>query len=144
MTAGPVFGPALTGAAANALPNGIGVAFNNSNTAGVAGGIAAAVTTGIELFIPLAAIGNPVGDLKISAMINASNHDDLSNQFLGGLAPGQGNLGGDGIGGFNGSVGQLNMNNFAGDQCFTVPIPAPSAISVIALAGIAHFRRRRA
>jgi len=149
-TAGPLFGPSLTGAAANALSNGIGVAFDRSNTGGVIGGnaaadqlAAAAVTTGIELVIPLAALGNPVGDIRISAMINGSNHDYLSNQFLGGLAAGQGNLGGDGNGGFNGTVGQLNLNNFAGEQFFTIPIPAPSAVSVIALAGLAQLRRRR-
>src|SRR5690606_36203290 len=66
-TAGAIFGASLTGANANALPGaGIGVAFDNSNTAGVTGGSGAAdplaalaVTTGVELGIPLAALGNP-------------------------------------------------------------------------------------
>jgi uncharacterized protein (TIGR03382 family) len=143
-----VFAGSLSGSNAAALSNGIGIAFDRSNTGGVLGGTGAAdqaaaeaVMTGIELAIPLAAIGNPLGEIKISAMINGSNHDYLSNQFLGGLAAGQGNLGGDGMGGFNGTVGQLNMNNFAGDQFFVVP--APGSLALIALAGIAQLRRRR-
>jgi hypothetical protein len=116
--ASDVFGGSLTGANANALPiAGIGVAFDRSNVGGVLGGTAAAnqaaaiaVTTGIELGIPLSALGNPnPQDIKVSAMINGSNHDYLSNQFLGGLTPPQGNLGGDGAGNFNGSVGMINL-----------------------------------
>ncbi len=148
-TAGPVFGASLTGANASALPGaGIGVAFNNSNTAGVIGGSAAAdtaaavaVTTGIELSIPLAALGNPnPADIKITAMINGSNHDYLSNQFLGGLPAGQGNLGGDGVGGFNGTVGQLNLNDFVvpdGEtpSYFTLTrVPEPTTLGLLALA----------
>lgn len=145
-SAATVFGGSLTGSNANALPNGIGVAHDRSNTGGVTGGnlaanqtAAAAVLTGIELSIPLAAIGNPVGEFKISAMINGSNHDYLSNQFLGGLTPPQGNIGGDGMGGFNGTVGQINLNNFAGDQYFTVPEPA-----ALVLFGLLCLLRRRA
>lgn len=146
LTAGNVFGGSLTGSNANALPNGIGVAHDRSNTGGVTGGdqaadqtAAAAVTTGIELLIPLAAIGNPVGEFSISAMINGSNHDYLSNQFLGGLTPPQGNLGGDGAGGYNGTVGQINLNNFAGQQFFVVPEPAS-----LTLLGLVCLLRRRA
>jgi hypothetical protein len=149
LTAGNVFGGSQTGTNANALPNGIGVAFNNSNTLGVLGGTnaanqaaAAAVSTGLEFVIPLAAIGSPVGEFRISAMINGSNHDYLSNQFLGGLTPPQGNIGGDGAGGFNGTVGQINLNNFAGEQFFTV-VPAPASLTLLGLAGLA-LRRRRA
>jgi len=147
LTAGDVFAGSLVGANAAALPNGIGVAFDNSNVAGVTGGsdaanqaAAAAVASGLELSIPLAALGNPVGAFKISAMINGSNHDYLSNQFLGGLTPPQGNLGGDGAGGFNGTVGQINLNGFAGDQYFTV-VPEPASL---ALLGLVCLVRRRA
>jgi hypothetical protein len=151
--AGNIFGGSLTGSNASALPNGLGVAFNRDNTGGVTGGTgaadqtaAAAVTTGLELVIPLSAIGNPgLGDvILISAHINGSNHDFLSNQSLGGFAAGQGNLGGDGMGGFNGTVGQLNMNNFAGDQYFRVVVPEPGTLSVLLLGGLGLLRRRRA
>lgn len=151
-TAGDVFAGSLTGSNSNALPFfGIGVAFDNSNVAGVLGGTnaanqaaAEAVMTGIELAIPLAAIGNPTGDIKIAAHINGSNHDYLSNQSLGGFLPPQGNLGGDGSGGFNGTVGQLNMNNFAGDQYFVAAtVPEPGTMAALALGGLAMLRRRR-
>lgn len=146
--ASDVFGGSLTGANANALAlSGIGVAFDRSNTAGVIGGsdaadqvAAAAVLTGIELVIPLTAIGSPVGEFRISAMINGSNHDYLSNQFLGGLIAPQGNLGGDGTGTFTGSIGDIDLNDFAGNQYFTVPSPA--GLALFALGGVAGRRRR--
>ncbi|QDV77431.1 hypothetical protein [Botrimarina mediterranea] len=142
-TSGPAFGASLTGANANALPGaGIGVAFDNSNTAGVMGGsdaadlmAAVAVTTGIELGIPLSALGNPnPADIKITAMINGSNHDYLSNQFLGTLPAPQINIGGDGAGGFNGTVGQIDLNNFAGNQYFIITrVPEPTMLALVAL-----------
>ena len=87
--------------------------------------------------IPLAALGNPIaGDtIRVSAMVNGSNHDYLSNQMLGGLPAGQGNLGGDGNGGFNGTVGQLDMNNFAGNQYFVIAVPEPSSFKLVELDG---------
>src|SRR5690606_13155728 len=147
-SAGDVFGGSFTGSNAAALPNGIGVAFNNSNVGGIGGNIGAAadsvaalaVTTGIELAIPLAAIGSPAGAIKISPMINGSNHDFLSNQFLGGLPVGTGNLGGDGTGVFTGSLSGINLNNFAGDQYFVV-VPEPTSLAL--LSGLVLLARRR-
>ena len=119
------------------------VRFDNSNVAGITGGTgaadqaaAAAVMTGIELGIPLAAIGNPSGPIKISAMVNDSNHDFLSNQFLGGLAPPQGNPGGDGGGNFIGDVSGVDLREFAGNQYFFT-VPEPGSLSLATLAAVA-------
>ena len=153
VAAGDVFGGSLTGSNASALPNGIGAGYNNSNNAGVTGGTgaadpiaAAAVQTGLELTIPLSVLGNPgPGDIiRIAAHINGSNHDFLSNQSLGGYAAPQVNLGGDGNGTFNGHVGDINLNNFGGDQFFTIVVPEPASLSVLSLAGICLLARRRA
>lgn len=76
-------------------PYGIQVAVNNSNTGGVDGvscttnglgaaqSIAAAqVRTGIELAIPLAAIGSPTGAIAVCAFVNSGDQSYLSNQIL--------------------------------------------------------------
>jgi hypothetical protein len=78
-------------------------------------------------------------------MINGSQHDFLSNQLLGGLPAPQGNLGGDGSGGFTGSLSGINLNNFAGDQFFTVVVPEPSTYALVGLGlgALLAFRRRK-
>lgn len=124
------------------------VALNNSNGAGVTGASAAgalSATTGVEIQLSLAALGLATPNFRVSAFINGSNHDYASNQFLGSLPAGTGNLGGDGFGGFNGSVGSLDLTNgqyAAGDQFFVVP--APGSLGLLGLAGLAAARRRRA
>ena len=147
--ASDVFGGSLTGVNAAALPiAGIGVGYDNSNAAGILGGTAAAdpvaaaaVQTGLELAIPMAAIGNPnLADIKISAMVNGSNHDFLSNQILGGFPAPQGNLGGDGAGNWTGNVSGIDLNQFAGNQYFQIPEPASMAL--LGLGGLAMLRRR--
>lgn len=133
--------------------------FNNSNSAGVMGGTAAAdpvaaaaVTTGIEFSVALSDIGSPgLGDtILISAMYNNGDHNFLSNQVLGGLPAGTGNLGGDGGGGFTGNLSGVNFNQFAGLQYFgivvTEEIPEPGTMVLcfmgMVAAGAARMRRR--
>jgi hypothetical protein len=151
-----IFGGSTQGVNASVGASGIGVAFNNTNTAGVTGGsnlltpaemaAAAAVQTGLELVIPLSAIGNPsIGSqILISAHVNGSNHNFLSNQFLAGFQTAQGNLGGDGFGNFTGNVGLVNLKNFAGNQYFTITVvPEPSAAGILGIAALGFLRRRR-
>jgi hypothetical protein len=96
-------------------PFGIQITINNSTTGGVGGGCDAAsgadTRNGVEVAIPLAAIGSPAGCLKVSAFINGSSHDYLSNQVLGPLPAGTCNLG---------EPANVDFNQYAGNQYFTV------------------------
>jgi hypothetical protein len=136
----------LTGFLLNPLEFG----FNNNNSAGVLGGTgaadqmaAAAVMTGLEFSIALADIGSPADFIRIHVAYGNGDNNYHSNQTLGGLAAGTGNLGGDGAGGFTGTLSGVNFNNFAGDQFFTVRVPAPASVALLALAGPALLRRSR-
>ena len=123
-------GRSSTGAPTNSTfgtaPSAIGVAYDDSNESGVGGntGIpadpvaAAAVTTGIELCIDLADLGNPTSDLRICAFVNNSAHDFVSNQFLGGLPASTGNLA---------TANTVDLTALDGDQFFTVSVPAAPA-----------------
>jgi glycosidase len=110
---------------------GIAVGFNNVNTTGVNGnsGTAAnqsaahAVTTGLELAIPLSALGNPTGAVQVLVDINGNNYVYLSNQFLPGLTVGTGNLGATGGGVFN-------FGSTPG-QYLSVPVTASSGVPPI-------------
>jgi hypothetical protein len=115
-------GAGATGTGVNANP--VGVAYDNSNVAGVVSGstaanqsAAAAVATGIELRISLDDIGYAGGPLNVMAALNNSGHNFFSNQFLSGVTAPQGSLGGDGNGNFTG-LAQVNMQNVAGNQFF--------------------------
>ncbi len=103
-------------------PFGIMVAINNSNNAGVIAGIGAAnpaqaqaVTTGIELAIPLTALGipNASGTIKVCAFVNGSSHDFVSNQVLGPAPAGTSNLG---------EPTFVNFASIAGDQFVSVDV----------------------
>ncbi len=143
---GGVFeGSGSTGTGVNA--SAIGVAYDNSNVAGVLGGTgaadqvaAAAVTTGLELEIDLADIGYVGGPINIMVGQNGDGHHFWSNQFLGGLAAPQSNLGGDGLGNFDG-FGDIDFTTFAGDQFFTL-VPEPASAALLAIGGLAMIRRR--
>jgi hypothetical protein len=73
-------------------PYGIQIAVNESNTNGVGGtgtcntdavgSDPGSVRTGVELAIPLAAIGSPTGAIAVCAFVNGGGNDYLSNQLL--------------------------------------------------------------
>ncbi len=141
-----------TGTGANT--SAIEVGFDNSNIAGVVSGTgaanqvaAAAVTTGIEIALSLSDLGNPLpGDvIKVTAFITNSNHDYVSNQFLGGLSAPQGSLGSDGFGNFEANKTSFDLTFHNGEQFFGIPIiPEPSTFVLIVLAVlglIAHHRK---
>jgi MYXO-CTERM domain-containing protein len=143
-------GPNASGAA---LTQSLDFAIDNNNSAGVTGGDGAAdqiaalqVTTGMEFSIALADIGSPgLGDrVLISAMINNGDHNFLSNQILGGLEAPQGNLGGDGMGGFTGTLGGVDFNNYGRVQDFKVLVPEPtSGFLGLSLLAVLFAARRR-
>jgi hypothetical protein len=138
------------------------MAINNSNTVGVTGagpyttpttGNPQDVLTGIEFSIPLTEIGNPGSDIRLAIFVNGTGHDYASNQFAGeGIL--DGNLGGNGFGGYTGDLSGVNMNDFAGNQFVTVPNPgagglaaAPEPVTawlagIAALAACGLVRRR--
>ncbi len=77
----------------------IRVNVDNRNVLGVpgtdlvGGDDPALVKTGVELAIPLSAIGNPAGPVNLTVFINGQQHDFVSNQFLWGLFGVTANLG---------------------------------------------------
>ncbi len=96
-------------------PDGILATIDNSNTAGVTAGTGGAsgsgVTTGVELVIPLASLGNPTGCFEVCAFVNGSGHDFVSNQVLAPLVAPQGNLG---------EPRNVDFGRYAGEQWFSV------------------------
>ena len=103
---------------------------------------ALAVTTGIELLIPLSQIGWTGGNINVLADINGGGDSYLSNQFLPELPVGTGNVGGGGP--FTGpSAGAFNLGSTPGAY-FTVAVPEPASIGLIFVAaGATLFGGRR-
>jgi len=132
----------LTGGIGSGIPgpNGIAYGFNNLNAAGVNGvtgtaanqTAAAAVTTGLEISIPLADLGNPTGPVDVLADINGGGDTYLSNQLLSGLPVSSGNLG----------TSTFNFGSTPG-QFFVVPAPEPGTLALGALSGLALLAVRR-
>lgn len=151
-------GSLANNAAGSALTQDVLFAFDNSNVAGIAGGIGAAdaaaaqaVTTGLEFSIALADLGldpTVANTIRIAAGVGNGDHNFWSNQLLGGLPAGTDNLGGDGAGTFTGNSAGINLNQFPGDQFITINLPAhaipePGSMAFLALAGLCVFTRRR-
>jgi len=105
-------------------PGMVRLAVDNSNGAGVTTGCGAAapgdVTRGIEWEIPLAAIGNPAGPIRVCAFIGGAFYNAyLGNQVLGPVLPGICGLG---------NPAATHFETIAGAQWFTVgdgPVAAP-------------------
>jgi hypothetical protein len=133
-------------ASGTALSQNLEIAINDNNAAGVTGGTAAAnqaaaaaVTTGMEFSVALADLGYPApgSTIKILAAINNGDHNFVSNQLLAGVPAPQGNLGGDGSGGFTGSLSGIDFNDFGGAQYFTLQVPEEEAIPTLTFWGAA-------
>lgn len=129
---------------------GISGFLNNSNTAGVTGGngatentaVSGAVSTGLEICIPLSWLGYTGGQIRVAGFINGGSNDYASNQFIGGFQSSQGNLGGDGNGNWIGGPVSFDLNDFDGDQFVTI-VPTPGAAGLLGLGALAMGRRRR-
>ncbi|MDP1662344.1 MAG: hypothetical protein Q8L55_10565 [Phycisphaerales bacterium] len=117
--------------------SGIAAAHNNANTAGVTGGSGpssgAGVTTGAEFALPFAWLGITASSTPaIAGYITNGARSFTSNQFIGGINPPQGNLGG----GPN-----VNMENLGGTQHVVVPTPGAAVLMGVGI--VAASRRRR-
>jgi hypothetical protein len=142
------------------LTNSVNFGFNNNNNGGVdecgppnasdcqAANVPAAlaVTTGFEFSIDLADLGDPAGgsQIKIHAVIGNQDNNFHSNQTLAGLPTGSISLGGNGEGGFSGTLSEVDFNDlpFPGNQYFVVTIPRtivpePGSIALMAMALVA-------
>jgi len=149
LTGGFVGSIPLTGGIGTGTPGQATIGWNDTNAAGVNGnsGTAAnaaaadAVTTGMEVSIPLSVLGNPSGSIEVLADINGGGDSFLANQFLPGLAVGTGNVGGGGpyTGPTNGS---FNFSNTPG-EFFSVTVPEPTSVSLLGAAALMLAGRRR-
>jgi hypothetical protein len=103
-------------------PDGIQVTLDDSNHLGPGNGCGAptpvAVTTGIEWAIPLAAIGNPTGCIRVCAFVASQDHSMISNQVMGPIPPGTCSLM---------AAAATDFSSVPGDQFFTIcPASTPA------------------
>jgi len=96
--------------------------FGN-NAAGTLGtvGDPANVTKGVELVIPMSALGNPTS-IKVAGFVNGGGHDYASNQFIGSLPVNTGNLA---------EPRNINLANIAGDQFVTLDLTRSAVAPVV-------------
>lgn len=134
------YGPRLTGQnPAAPISNLIEAIINNSNVGGVTDSTAVAsavraVNSGIEISIDLDELGwDGQQDILLAGWVSNAGFDFVSNQVIGGLPDGTGNLGG---------PSTVNFANIDGDQFIRI-IPAPGSIALLGLSGLAAIRRRR-
>ena len=97
------------------------------------------IATGVEFSIPLSLLGLTdtnwhTNGFKVAAFINGSSHDFVSNQVLGGLPVGTGNIG---------EPRNVDFNQFDGNQYFVVPEPASMVMLSLGLAGLVARKRRK-
>ncbi len=112
---------------------GIQAALNNSNTNGVQMDLNGCeangapfnpqnVRTGVELEIPLSAIGNPTGQVSICAFITDDQYESMYNQVLapinGGPSECQGSFG---------DASGVNFSTLPGTHSFTITVPPCNA-----------------
>lgn len=102
-------------------PNGIQMTLDDSNKLGLGNGCGvptpSAVQTGIEWAIPLAAIGNPTGCIRVSAFVASQDHSMISNQVMGPIPPGTCSLT---------PAAATNFSAIPGDQFFTICPTTPA------------------
>lgn len=136
-------GESSTGIAAGSS-GGVSLLYLNNNHASTMGAANAALsgatsgantTTGLELVVPLSAIGWAGGNIMVLADINGGGDGYLSNQFLPGLPVNTGNLG----------TAGFNFGATPGEY-FTVAVPEPATLAIFGLSGLtlwAVVRRRK-
>jgi hypothetical protein len=92
-------------------PHDVRVTIDNRNVGGVGPGTGAdsgsGAYQGVEFAIPLAAIGNPTGCIRLCAFVNGVDHDFVSNQVLPPLPAGTDYLG---------EPRNVDFSAFAGNQ----------------------------
>jgi len=127
----------------------IAVTVDNTNVGGVGSfgdpndSDPSTVYTGVEWSIDLGALGwDGSSPILLAGWINGSGNDFMSNQVIGGLPDGTGNLGGDGAGTYIGNLSGINFANIDGLQYITI-VPTPGTTALLGLGGLVAVRRRR-